>query len=133
MAVLQIAILFGSGSHFVTLYFGVSGWSEGEGEVISRQRVGSLKAFFLCPEPSIWLEEDLCSAVLRHIAMCSLCSAVLRHIAMCTLCSAVLRHIAMCTLCSAVLRHIATCTLCSAVLRHIAMCILSLPVIVLRS
>jgi hypothetical protein len=53
MAVLQIAILFGVGSHVVTLYFGQTGWPEGEGKVDSRQRVGNLKAFFLCPEPSI--------------------------------------------------------------------------------
>ena len=67
MAVLQIAILFGVGSHVVTLYFGQ--------KVISRQTVGNLKAtpphpiygpFFLCPEPSVYLEEYLCSTVLRH-------------------------------------------------------------------
>jgi len=55
MAVLQIAILFGVGSHVVTLYFGQTCWSEGEGKVISRQRVAStpFMGFFLCPALSI--------------------------------------------------------------------------------
>lgn len=62
MAVLQIAILFGVGSHVVTLYFGLACWPEGEEKVVSRQRAGNIQAapthpiyghFFLYPEPSV--------------------------------------------------------------------------------
>jgi len=44
MAILQIVILFGVGSHFVNSYFGQTGWPAGEGKVVSRQRVGNLNA-----------------------------------------------------------------------------------------
>jgi len=56
MAVLQIAILFGVGSHVVTLYFGqkVKGRSSVGRELETlRLPPPHLWAFFLCSEPSI--------------------------------------------------------------------------------